>query len=95
MSESLVTFSAIEGAKGDVSATSQNITGQLGDLKSFLAPMVSTWTGAAAENYQAKQKQWDDAAAELNTILAQIGTALGHAGPEFTSAESSNATIWA
>ena len=95
MSEILVTFSAIQGAEGDVSATSQSINGQLGDLKSYLAPMVSTWTGAAAENYQAKQKQWDDAAAELNTILVQIGKALGDAGQEFQSAETSNANIWA
>jgi WXG100 family type VII secretion target len=28
----------------------------LSDLKSYLAPLVSTWTGAAAENYNAKQR---------------------------------------
>ncbi|RKS72661.1 WXG100 family type VII secretion target [Motilibacter peucedani] len=95
MSEILVTFSAIQGAEGDVAATSQNINGQLDDLKSYLAPMVSTWTGAASENYQAKQKQWDEAAAELNAILAQIGKALGDAGQEFQAAENSNASIWA
>ena len=95
MSEILVTFSAISAAEGDVAATSQSINGQLDDLKAYLAPMVATWTGTAAENYQAKQRQWDEAATELNAILAQIGRALGTAGEDFASAESSNASIWA
>ena len=95
MSEILVTFSAIQAAQSDVSTTSTNINSELSDLKAFLAPMVATWSGTAAENYQAKQRQWDEAATELNNILAQIGRALGSAGDDFATAESSNANIWA
>ncbi|NHC44035.1 WXG100 family type VII secretion target [Motilibacter aurantiacus] len=95
MSEILVTFSAISQGQADVASTASNLNGQLADLKSYLAPMVSTWTGAAAENYNAKQRQWDEAAAELNSILEQIGRALGAAGDDFQAAENSNASIWA
>ena len=95
MSEILVTFSAISTAEGDIATTSQNINGQLADLKAYLAPLVADWTGSAAELYQAKQKQWDEAAAELNAILAQISRAVGAAGEDFRAAENSNASIWA
>ena len=95
MSEILVTFSAIQQAQADCASTAANLNGQLSDLKAYLAPMVSTWTGAAAENYNAKQRQWDQAAADLNEILGQISRALGAAGDDFQAAENSNASIWA
>ena len=94
MSEILVTFSAIQQGQADVASTAGNLNGQLGDLKAYLAPMVSTWSGAAAENYNAKQRQWDEAAQALNEILAQIGRALGSAGDDFQAAENSNASMW-
>jgi len=95
MSEILVTFSAIQQGRADVVASANNLNGQLGDLKAFLAPMVATWSGAAAENYNAKQRQWDEAAEALNEILAQIGRALGNAGDDFQATERSNASMWA
>jgi len=95
MSEILVTFSSIQQAQADCANTASNLNGQLSDLKSYLAPMVSTWSGAAAENYNAKQRQWDQAAQDLNEILQQISKALGSAGDDFQAAESSNANIWA
>jgi WXG100 family type VII secretion target len=94
MSEILVTFSAIQQGQADVASTASNLNGQLGDLKAYLAPMVATWSGAAAENYNAKQRQWDEAAQALNEILAQIGRALGSAGDDFQAAENSNASMW-
>ena len=94
MSEILVTFGALEAAQSDVAATTSNLNQQLADLKSYLAPMVSTWTGQAAELYQAKQQQWDRAAADLNQVLAQIGQALGAASEDFRTAEQSNTNVW-
>jgi len=61
--EILVTFGEISNAQSSVATTSRNINQELDDLKSFLAPMVATWTGQAAEDYQVKQQQWDDSAA--------------------------------
>ena len=92
--EILVTFESIAQAQGDVAATSSSINGQLADLKSYLAPMVSSWTGAAAQDYQAKQAQWDSAARDLNTVLAQIGAALGTAHDNYNQAETANRNTW-
>lgn len=93
-SEIKVTFSALSAAQGDVSTTASRITGRLEDLKRFLAPMVATWQGRAAEDYQIKQRQWDTAAADIAAVLAQIGVALGTANDSYQQVEQANAARW-
>ncbi len=94
MSEIKVTFGELSNAQQNVSSTSQRMTAQLEDLKRFLAPMVSTWTGKAAEDYQVKQRQWDTAAADLTAVLAQIGVAVGSANDGYQQVEAANAQRW-
>ncbi|MBO0878555.1 MAG: WXG100 family type VII secretion target [Pseudonocardia sp.] len=95
MSEILVTFGEIAAAQQNVASTAQRLNAQLDELKRFLAPMVATWTGQAAEDYQVKQRQWDTAATDLNQVLAQIGVALGHANEGYQQVERANASRWA
>lgn len=94
MSEIKVTFGALEAAQADVSAVAGRMTSGLEDLKRFLAPMVATWEGQAATEYQAKQRQWDTAAANLTTVLGQIGVALGTANQSYRQVEQTNASRW-
>jgi 6 kDa early secretory antigenic target len=94
MSEIKVTFGALEAAQADVSAVAGRMTSGLEDLKRFLAPMVATWEGQAATEYQAKQRQWDTAAANLTTVLGQIGVALGTANESYRQVEQANASRW-
>jgi WXG100 family type VII secretion target len=56
--------------------------------------MTATWQGEAAQDYQARQKQWDTAAADLAAVLAQIGVALGAANDSYRQAENINAARW-
>ncbi len=89
-----VTFSQLAATQDQVRGTVGNINTQLADLKSYLNPLVQTWTGAAADNYNAAQRQWDQAANDLNQVLSAIGTALGNANEGYQSTESSNASRW-
>jgi early secretory antigenic target protein ESAT-6 len=93
-SEIKVTFGALAAAQSDVSGTASRITAQLEDLRRFLTPMVATWQGAAAQDYQVRQKQWDTAAGDLAAVLAQIGVALGAANDSYRQAENANAARW-
>jgi early secretory antigenic target protein ESAT-6 len=93
-SEIKVTFGALAAAQSDVSGTASRITTQLDDLRRFLMPMVATWQGTAAQDYQVRQKQWDTAAADLTAVLAQIGVALGAANDSYRQAENANAARW-
>ncbi len=94
MSEIKVTFGALEAAQADVASTATRISGQLEELKRFLAPMVATWEGQAATEYQATQRKWDTAAADLASVLAQIGVALGTANDSYQQVERANAARW-
>lgn len=94
MSEIKVTFGALEAARTDVATTATRISGQLEELKRFLAPMVAGWEGQAAAEYRATQRRWDTAAADLATVLARIGVALGTANDSYQQVERSNAARW-
>jgi 6 kDa early secretory antigenic target len=94
VSEIKVTFGELANAQQHVASTSQRMTAQLEDLKRFLAPMVATWSGQAAEEYGARQRQWDTAAADLTAVLAQIGVAVGHAHDGYQQVEAANARRW-
>jgi 6 kDa early secretory antigenic target len=94
MSEIKVSFGALEAARADVSGTATRISGQLGDLKRFLAPLVAGWEGQAAAEYQVKQRQWDSSAADLAGVLAQIGVAIGVANDSYRRVEQVNAARW-
>jgi WXG100 family type VII secretion target len=95
VSEILVTFGELANAQQSVAQTAQRLNAQLDDLRRYLAPMVATWSGQAAQDYQAKQRQWDTSAADLNQVLTQIGVALGHANEGYQQVEQSNASRWA
>lgn len=94
MSEIRVTFGELAAAQQNVAGTSGRIGAQLEELKRFLAPMAATWEGQAAQDYQARQRQWDTAAADLTAVLAQIGTALGTANDNYQAVEQANAARW-
>lgn len=90
----LVTFEAVQGAQMDTAATHAAMNSELQDLRSYLAPLVASWTGQASENYQALQRQWDTAAADLNSVMQTISQALGTAHSNYTGAEQANASMW-
>lgn len=94
MSEIKVTFGELSAAQQSVASTSQRISGQLDELKRYLAPLAATWEGQAAQDYQVKQRQWDAAAADLTAVLAQIGVALGSANDNYQLVEQANARRW-
>lgn len=91
----LVTFGAVETAAGDTDTVASHMDQQLDDLKSYLSPLVATWSGQASTEYQALQSQWDRSASELNVILREIANTLRAAHANYTQAERANTAIWA
>lgn len=94
MTEIEVTFAALESAQADVASTATRIQQRLEDLRRYVAPLAATWEGEAAAEYQARQRQWDSAAAGLADVLARIGVALGHAHEAYRQVEHANAQRW-
>jgi WXG100 family type VII secretion target len=90
----LVTFGAINEAAMDTDAIAGQIAQQLADLKSYLAPLMATWSGQASADFQALQAKWDASAGDLNQVLRQISQSLRTAGDNYMTTERTNSSIW-
>ncbi|WP_394615359.1 WXG100 family type VII secretion target [Lentzea sp. JNUCC 0626] len=89
-----VTFAEIAQASSTINSSATQIDGQLSDLKADVTKTLSGYQGQAREQYEAAQRKWDDAAADLQKVLAAIGTAVGQAGEAYEMAEKQNASRW-
>jgi ESAT-6 family protein len=94
VSEILVTFGELESAQSSIRTTSSNVNQQLEDLKTYLRPMVETWSGDASIAYKARQAQWDQAANDLNQVLNSIGVALSASNQNYQEGEAANMRRW-
>lgn len=91
----LVTFESVMQASQDCSTINGQLTQELADLKTYLGPLIASWTGRAAEDYQALQRQWDTSADDLSQLLAEISRSLQIAGDNYRQTEQANSSIWA
>jgi early secretory antigenic target protein ESAT-6 len=72
MSNIKVNYAGLSAASADIQKTAAAINSQLGDLQKFLAPLVATWTGTAADAYQEKQRIWNTAQADQQAVMEQM-----------------------
>jgi WXG100 family type VII secretion target len=89
-----VTFGAVNEAAMDTDAIASQIAQQLSDLKTYLAPLVASWSGEASGDFQALQAKWDSSADDLNQVLRQISQSLRTAGDNYLNTERTNKQIW-
>jgi 6 kDa early secretory antigenic target len=89
-----VGFDAIATAGEGIGSSAQRIQQQLSDLKSYLAPIVSEWTGRAQEGWQQQQSKWDQAANDLQNVLQAISRAVQEAHGAYVQTEQSNTAVW-
>jgi early secretory antigenic target protein ESAT-6 len=89
-----VGFAQIAEASANIGSTAKTVDSLLDDLKSRLNPIRESYTGEARAAWEATQQQWDTAAADLNQVLAQIGTAVQQAGENYQAAEKANVSRW-
>lgn len=88
-------FAHIATAADDIERTNGQITSRLDDLKRELQPMVNEWEGESAESYKNAQKNWDDAAAQINDILAQVARSVRGANDRMSEINTNAANSWA
>lgn len=90
----VVTFGAINEAAMDTDSIATQISQQLEELKSYLSPMIASWSGEAASEFQALQAKWDNSANDLNLVLRQISQALRSASEQYQATENANSSLW-
>lgn len=89
-----VDFGALSSAAGDISGQAAKVDSELDNLKSRLAPVIAQWEGGASAAYQDAQRRWDESAAGLQQVLAQIGSAVASATEAYQAAERKNEGRW-
>ncbi|ONI83926.1 WXG100 family type VII secretion target [Saccharothrix sp. ALI-22-I] len=89
-----VDFAALSGAAGDIQGQASKIESELENLKARLSPVIAQWEGAASGTYQDAQNRWNESAAGLQQVLAQIGSAVASATDAYQAAERKNADRW-
>lgn len=92
--EVAVTFEAIEGAAADTRVTNQTIQTQLEDLYRSILPMISVWSGAAAEAFQYQHSLWVQAADDLSLVLGAISALLEDTHSGYSEAEANVTALW-
>lgn len=88
--EIVVNFAALRAAAEDIRSTVGKMNSELDGLKQGLQPMLATWGGEAQEAYYARQRQWDSAASDLNTLLTQIQNAVSRSADIMDARERAN-----
>lgn len=76
MAEIVVSYAVIRAAADDCTSTGNELQQAFDRLKDDLKPLVTTWTGAAKEQYDQAQRTWDAKFEDLKQVLAQIASAL-------------------
>lgn len=89
-----VTFAEVANAASQISSAAKSVDQQLDDLRSKVTATLSGYEGDAATQYQAAQAKWDKAAADLQAVLAAIGTAVQQSGEAYEQSERMNAQRW-
>lgn len=83
----VVNYAALQTASDDIKDTTNQVNGILDQLKSDLGPLVESWEGEAQAAYRQQQQKWDEAADDLNRVLASIGTAVQDALTRYQEGE--------
>jgi len=89
-----VNFYKMELAAEDVRTCHNALVAQKADLEQFLAPLISTWHGVAAENWNAVQQKWDQRAQDVYTILFNLYNALDSSHQNYKSVQKAIADSW-
>lgn len=82
----------MEAAHLRMQGISKQIDTELDTLRAMLQQL--DWEGKDRIAYNEYQAQWDQAVTDINSILNQIGAAVGIARENYVTTEAENAKVW-
>lgn len=87
-----VDHQALMAAEKEIRDISKTMDGRLDALRGLLQRMQ--WEGQDKAAYEAHQAQWDSAVREINSLLNEIGGAVGLAQQNYQTTEIDNTKLW-
>ena len=83
----VVDFGALQQAAADIQKAISGLESQLSQLERDAQPLVSTWSGAAMDAYQQRQKTWSTASTDLQNVLRDIKLAVDESANDYLATE--------
>ena len=90
----VVDFSALHQGSESITAALKALDAQLQDLENDAKPLVATWDGQAKDAYFQRQRNWQQAAADLKAILYDIKKALDESAAQYLATENRNTQMF-
>ena len=89
-----VNHAQMAAAVAQVRATWTALEQQFAELQGYARALSGAWQGVDQEAYQAYQQKWNQAAADLNSALSDIGRGIDKANTNFQTAQQANRRMW-
>lgn len=89
-----VHFGALEDGRADFAGVYSAVEARISSLNAQLRTHLSQWTGSAQAAYHEAESQWNAAMADMQNVLNSLGTVIGTANENYTTAENTNAKMW-
>lgn len=87
-------FASLDGLAGTIDKRVGDINGLVEDLRSQITNLTSTYAGQANDGFQMTRNKWNQAATDLNGVLARVATAVKTTRDEAHATEMKNAGRW-
>jgi 6 kDa early secretory antigenic target len=86
---------AVLGATAAVRTSMGRIRGEVASLRGQLSSLQNSWSGQAADAFQAVASDWTATQQRVEESLAAINQALTRAGEQYAEIEAANARLFA
>lgn len=89
-----VEFAAMEQGEADFMRTYSSLAQVLDDLQNQLQTNLADWDGSAQQAFYEAHMVWNAAMANLQSVLSQLGSAIGAANANYQEAERTILSRW-
>jgi early secretory antigenic target protein ESAT-6 len=87
-------FGALTAGEANFSLAARALRDELSDLEGKLNASLAQWEGDARTFYTQAKAKWDQAAADMQNVVQQLGVAIGDSHGNYQAAEKANTGLW-
>jgi ESAT-6 family protein len=85
---------SLEEAVTDLGTCNTAILNDMHELEKYAKTALSTWTGAAQQQYEIHKTEWDKAMTQMTNVLADASSSVNNVHMIFDGAEDRNRKTW-
>ena len=87
-------FNGVDDVVSELAKISQDLLTELQTLETKVSGQLSTWSGAAQDEYRTRKAEWDKAALQMQEVLTVGATTLGNVNMNYLDTEKLVLKSW-